>query len=137
MGRTLKHGKTVEGSWGSGLAPVTMFAPWDMQPRSPFRLQRWPENDREIVRGDFIICTEFDDAINEFMMWDRQRGMTALMIDESFRCVLGWSGTESVWCNMQTPFWYGVEATFRRMEMLGYDPWFVLGIEFQAMGTAQ
>lgn len=135
--RTRRHGHRVEDHWPAGLAPTEFHAPWDMSPVGPFRIQRWAEAPPGWVRGEWHVHHDLGEAIMEFMSWPTEIGMTAVMLDESFRVVLGWTAIHTIWRQIECPVWYGVRAAFAWMEESGrFDPMIILDHEITAMASA-
>lgn len=135
MSRTTRNGYKVEDDWPNGLAPLQMYAPWEMTPEQPFRLQRWHEAPTGFHRGEWRIHHTLSEAVDDFLNWPVEQGMIAMMLDESFRTVLGWSASSVVWDLYGKEAWYGVRASYECMETR-LDPWTVLDREVEAMVTA-
>lgn len=136
--RTTYSDLRVEDNWPAGLAPVHIRGvPWDMSPQAPFRLQRWMEAPPGWARGEWHVEHDLETAIARFLQWPVEEGMIAMLMDESFRCVLGWSADAQTWATWKNAIWYGVRESFAAMEQSGrYDPWEILDREVQAMVTA-
>lgn len=134
-GRTRLHGYLVEDNWPNGLARVFYFAPWEMTVAPPFRIQRWAEAPPGWHRGEWRVHDTLDAAVDDFLGWPVEQCMVAVVLDETFRVVLGWSASSAVWNLYGKEAWYGVRAAYGVMETR-VDPWTSLDREIEAMVTA-
>lgn len=137
MTRSSQHGLRVEDAWPNGLAPTTFHAPWDLHPEPPFRIQRWHEAPPGWTRGEWRTFGSLGEAITAFVEWPVELGMSAVLLDEGFNVILGWTGIDVVIRSLECPVWYGVRAAFEWMENSGrFDPMEILDHEITAMASA-
>lgn len=130
MTRTTRMGRTVEDpDWPNGLVPLWAgdFSPgWDHRPVGPFRVQAWFEDPG--AHGAWSVHDHLRPAIEDFAGLLQRRGWAAVVLDEAFRVVIGWSLTKTAVEQWGAPIWYGCEQAFDVFESLGiHDPLSVLG----------
>lgn len=136
MCRTRKAGRVIEGLWRRDLAPVDaddFFPPWEYQPVAPYRIQVWPDVRRP--HAAYRVSRDLSYLLEKLADVPVERGWTAIVLDETFKVVVGWTGDHAIWEQWPAPVWYGCRAGFDALRALDvYDEMRLLGWELMARG---
>ena len=102
------------------LVEPEFFAPWDMTPRGPFRIQRYNEQIGALSIQQWVTPT-LERAADRFLTSCQPAldGWVAYAMDESYRVILGVSAMASIMESFGHPARYGVQAAFDALESAG------------------